>query len=220
MQSVAPPRIDRPRAPALWQASREQDPPVRLPQAKLDQVLDRFHQVEARMGAATDGQEIVRLSKEHAEIPKADAHKGPEEFRKRVIKGLDGDFEVPTSAEAIEFVNDTIQAAVTEFLEQDIEGNELRSYAPGYGHGSTLDMTRPETFAKLICELDAWTFEGEIIELPQAQGLPPFVQEMRELMVSVHDDIYSEVGRLFDVGALTVIDGLVRIVDDPDDAPA
>ena len=47
---------------------------MRLPQARLDQVLDRFHQVEARMGAASDGQEIVRLSKEHAEIkPVADA---------------------------------------------------------------------------------------------------------------------------------------------------
>ncbi|RZJ04767.1 MAG: peptide chain release factor 1 [Brevundimonas sp.] len=50
---------------------------MRLPQARLDQVLDRFHQVEARMGAATDGQEIVRLSKEHAEIkPVADAVMG------------------------------------------------------------------------------------------------------------------------------------------------
>ncbi|MDP3406541.1 MAG: peptide chain release factor 1 [Brevundimonas sp.] len=47
---------------------------MRLPQSKLDQVLDRFHQVEARMGAASDGQEIVRLSKEHAEMrPVAEA---------------------------------------------------------------------------------------------------------------------------------------------------
>lgn len=47
---------------------------MRLPQARLDQVLDRFHEVEARMGAATDGAEIVRLSKEHAEIkPVVDA---------------------------------------------------------------------------------------------------------------------------------------------------
>ena len=47
---------------------------MRLPQARLDQVLDRFHQVEARMGAASDGQEIVRLSKEHAELkPVSDA---------------------------------------------------------------------------------------------------------------------------------------------------
>ncbi|WP_409019762.1 peptide chain release factor 1 [Brevundimonas vesicularis] len=47
---------------------------MRLPQARLDQVLDRFQEVEARMGAATDGVEIVRLSKEHAELkPVADA---------------------------------------------------------------------------------------------------------------------------------------------------
>jgi len=46
---------------------------VRLPQARLDQVLDRFREVEARMGAASDGAEIVRLSKEHAELkPVAD----------------------------------------------------------------------------------------------------------------------------------------------------
>src|ERR1035437_4579075 len=47
---------------------------MHLPQARLDQMLDRFHQVEARMGAATDGTEIVRLAKEHAEVkPVADA---------------------------------------------------------------------------------------------------------------------------------------------------
>ena len=37
-------------------------------------MLDRFREIEARMGAATDGAEIVRLSKEHAELkPVADA---------------------------------------------------------------------------------------------------------------------------------------------------
>jgi peptide chain release factor 1 len=47
---------------------------MHLPQARLDQVLDRFREVEARMGAASDGPEIVRLSKEHAELrPLADA---------------------------------------------------------------------------------------------------------------------------------------------------
>lgn len=47
---------------------------MRLPQARLDQVLDRFHQVEARMGSASDGAEIVRLSREHAEMkPVVDA---------------------------------------------------------------------------------------------------------------------------------------------------
>jgi peptide chain release factor 1 len=52
---------------------------VRLPQARLDQVLDRFREVEARMAAATDGSEIVRLSKEHAELrPVAEAVLGLE----------------------------------------------------------------------------------------------------------------------------------------------
>jgi peptide chain release factor 1 len=47
---------------------------MRLPQARLDQVLDRFHQVEAKMGSGADGAEIVRLAKEHAELkPVADA---------------------------------------------------------------------------------------------------------------------------------------------------
>ncbi|HEV7385703.1 MAG TPA: PCRF domain-containing protein, partial [Phenylobacterium sp.] len=47
---------------------------MRLPQARLDQVLDRFREIEARMGAASDGSEIVRLSKEHAELkPVVDA---------------------------------------------------------------------------------------------------------------------------------------------------
>jgi peptide chain release factor 1 len=41
---------------------------VHLPQARLEQVLDRFREVEARMGASADGAEIVKLSKEHAEL--------------------------------------------------------------------------------------------------------------------------------------------------------
>ena len=50
---------------------------MHLPQAKLHAVLDRFHEVEARMSAASDGTEIVRLSKEHAELrPVADAVEG------------------------------------------------------------------------------------------------------------------------------------------------
>ncbi len=41
---------------------------MRLPQARLEQVLDRFREVEARMSAASDGSEIVRLGKEYAEL--------------------------------------------------------------------------------------------------------------------------------------------------------
>ncbi len=47
---------------------------MQLPQAKLDQVLDRFHEVESRMSAPSDGAEIVKLGKEYAELkPVAEA---------------------------------------------------------------------------------------------------------------------------------------------------
>ena len=41
---------------------------ARIPEDKLRQVLDRFEDIEARMNATTDGDEIVRLSKEHAQL--------------------------------------------------------------------------------------------------------------------------------------------------------
>jgi len=41
---------------------------IHLPDAKLAQVMDRFHMIEARMESVTDGAEIVKLSKEHAEL--------------------------------------------------------------------------------------------------------------------------------------------------------
>ncbi|MEO0817681.1 MAG: peptide chain release factor 1 [Pseudomonadota bacterium] len=44
-----------------------------IPQSRIEQVVDRFEEVEARMGAATEADEIVALSKEHAELkPVAD----------------------------------------------------------------------------------------------------------------------------------------------------
>jgi peptide chain release factor 1 len=75
---------------------------LRLPQSKLDQVLDRFHQVEARMGAATDGQEIVRLSKEHAEMkPVADAVTALARARAEIedLKAMASDPEMAAMAE-------------------------------------------------------------------------------------------------------------------------
>ena len=44
------------------------------------------------LGASNDGDRGSEgegdPSSDHAEIPKADAHKGPEDFRRRVINGL------------------------------------------------------------------------------------------------------------------------------------
>ena len=39
-----------------------------IPQSRLEQVIERFDEVEARMGATTDSTEIVALSREHAEL--------------------------------------------------------------------------------------------------------------------------------------------------------
>ncbi len=45
-----------------------------ISQTRLSQVIDRFEEVEARMGATIDATEIVTLSKEHAQLkPVADA---------------------------------------------------------------------------------------------------------------------------------------------------
>ncbi|MEO6338887.1 MAG: peptide chain release factor 1 [Caulobacteraceae bacterium] len=56
---------------------------MHLPQAKLQSVLERFAEVEARMGAAKAGPEIVRLGKEHAELrPVADAVKALADARR------------------------------------------------------------------------------------------------------------------------------------------
>ena len=64
---------------------------MRRLQAKRDSVLDRFHEVEARMGAASDGAEIARLGKEYAELkPVADAVQGLARAAAVILVG-DGD---------------------------------------------------------------------------------------------------------------------------------
>ena len=41
---------------------------MHIPDQKLAQVVDRFEHIEARMGATTDGDEIVQLGKDYAEL--------------------------------------------------------------------------------------------------------------------------------------------------------
>jgi peptide chain release factor 1 len=92
---------------------------LRLPQARLDQVLDRFHQVEARMGAATDGQEIVRLSKEHAEMkPVADAVQALAKVRAEIVD-LAAMAEDPEMASMAADELDALNARLPE-MERDV----------------------------------------------------------------------------------------------------
>jgi len=82
---------------------------MHLPQSRLDQVLDRFREVEARMGAATDGQEIVRLSKEHAELrPVAEAVEALARVRAEV-PGLE-EMAAAGDAEMASLARDELQA--------------------------------------------------------------------------------------------------------------
>jgi peptide chain release factor 1 len=39
-----------------------------LSENRIRQIIDRFDQIEARMGVATDSKEIVQLSRDHAEL--------------------------------------------------------------------------------------------------------------------------------------------------------
>ena len=41
---------------------------MHIPDSKLSQVVDRFDQITARMGATTDTSEIVQLGKDYAEL--------------------------------------------------------------------------------------------------------------------------------------------------------
>ncbi|MBX3226877.1 MAG: DUF4175 family protein [Labilithrix sp.] len=61
-------------------------------QQKLEQARDALSDDEGEGEGEGDGEgradDGKKPSRDHTDIPKADAHKGPEEFRKRVIKGL------------------------------------------------------------------------------------------------------------------------------------
>lgn len=59
---------------------------MHAPEARLSQVIDRFEQVEARLGAAGDPDEIVKLSKEHAELK-------PVAEKARELRGARGELD-------------------------------------------------------------------------------------------------------------------------------
>jgi len=71
---------------------------------RLEQAMDRFERIEARLGAATDGVEIVKLGQEHAELkPLIDAFNAVKAARAE-IAGLEamakeGDAEMAALAE-------------------------------------------------------------------------------------------------------------------------
>lgn len=78
-----------------------------IPQSRLEQVIERYEEVEARMGATTDGDEIVALSREHAELkPVVEAARELIAMREglaeaeAMVKGDDADMAELASEEA------------------------------------------------------------------------------------------------------------------------
>ena len=58
---------------------------MHIPDTQLSQVLDRFEQIEARMGVATETDEIVQLAKDHAELrPVAEGVRNLQELRQEI----------------------------------------------------------------------------------------------------------------------------------------
>lgn len=89
---------------------------AKISEQRLGQVIDRFEQVEARMGVATETDEIVQLSKEHAELkPVADKARELRDVR----AGL---------AEALAMINGD-DPGMAELAEE--EADELREKLPG-----------------------------------------------------------------------------------------
>ena len=99
-----------------------------IPQSRLEQVIERFDEVEARMGATTDSTEIVALSREHAEL------KPVVEAARELIGMREGLVE----AEAIEHVVDVVgvveelgDGGVAVFVRRRNDGRARRLHVRG-----------------------------------------------------------------------------------------
>ena len=118
---------------------------MRLPKARLDQVLARFQEVEARMSAASDGAEVVRLGKEYAEI------KPVAEFAERLAK---------------------VQAQRAE-LEAMVAGDDAEMAELAREELAELDLTQPALERELVLLLaprDADENASAILEVRAGTG--------------------------------------------------
>ncbi len=118
---------------------------MRLPQARLDQVLARFQEVEARMSAASDGAELVRLGKEYAEL------KPVAEFAERLAK-------LQTQRAELETMVAGDDAEMAELAREELAG---------------LDQTQPaleRELALLLAPRDADENASAILEVRAGTG--------------------------------------------------
>lgn len=80
---------------------------MKIPRQKLEQVLERFDAIEARMGVVSEATEIVKLAKEHAELkPVADGVRNLRE----VLSEMEDLEEMASDPEMAAMAKDELQA--------------------------------------------------------------------------------------------------------------
>ena len=97
---------------------------MHAPQARLEQVIDRFDQVEARLGAAADAEEIVKLSKEHAELRPVAEKAAELKSSRQELADLE-EMMISDDAEMAEMAKDEFYALKERLPELELEMNLL-----------------------------------------------------------------------------------------------
>ena len=104
-----------------------------LPESRLRQMIDRFEQVEARMGVATDAKEIVQLSRDHAELKKI-AEKAREVLSLR-SQLAEAEQVIEDPGADRDFINMAIEERAASLL--DASGQPLSEVLLGKAEGRT-----------------------------------------------------------------------------------
>lgn len=177
---------------------------------KLDQVIDRFDQVEARLGAAAEADEIVKLSKEHAELR-------PVAEKARELKTARGDLE---DAEAI--IEDGSDKDMAELAAE--ERQELKKRIPELEQELQLLLLPKDKDddASIMLEIRAGTggdeaalFAGDLFRMYERhaskQGWKVEVIEVSEAEVGGYKEIVASVTGSGVFGQLKFESGVHRV---------
>ena len=180
---------------------------MHIPDAQLSQVLDRFDQIEARMGVATEPAEIVQLAKDHAELkPVADGVRSLRDLRAEMeeLEELSADPEMGAMAKE--------------------ELQELREKLPGLEHEVSLLLLPKDRDdnASVVLEIRAGTggdeaaiFAGDLFRMysryAQLQGWKVEVESESEADMGGYKEITASVSGAGVFGKMKFEAGVHRV---------
>ena len=162
-----------------------------IPHHRLEQVIDRFDEVEARMGVATNPDEIVALSKEHSEL-KPVAEKARELSQARadlkeaqeMIESGDAELaelareELPSLKERIPELESEVQILLLP-KDEDDKANVILEVRAGTG-GDEAALFAADLFAmyRRYVELQGWRFNTMDVSETDIGGLKEATAEI------------------------------------------